>query len=128
MIFFDLKPENPFFAPLRLCVRSLFILYLRAQQRLDRAALVHGAIALRHLVERQSQIEDLAGVDLSVPDQINQLGQEAAHRRRATVEMDVGEKQLLAVELDPVRDADETYRPARTGGPDRLHHRLLGAD
>src|SRR5574337_69570 len=106
MIFFDLKPENPFFAPLRLCVRSLFILYLRAQQRLDRAALVHGAIALRHLVERQSQIEDLAGVDLSVPDQINQLGQEAPHWSRTPVQAYVAEEQLLAVEFNSMRDAD----------------------
>src|SRR5438105_11299332 len=36
----------------------------RAQQRLDCAALVHRAVALRHPVERQAQVEDLAGVDL----------------------------------------------------------------
>ena len=34
---------------------------LRAQQRLDRAALVHGTIALRYLVEWQAQIKDLIG-------------------------------------------------------------------
>jgi hypothetical protein len=41
---------------------------------LDRAALVHRAVALRHLLERQLQVEDFAGVDLPVPDQVDQLG------------------------------------------------------
>src|SRR6266705_3214905 len=45
-----------------------------AQQGLDRAALVHRAIALSHLIERQNQIEHLARVDLPVPHQVNQLG------------------------------------------------------
>src|SRR5438309_3901067 len=40
-----------------------------AQQRLDRAALIHCAVGLRYLVERQGHIEDLAGVDLPVPHQ-----------------------------------------------------------
>ena len=55
---------------------------LRAQQRLDRAALVHRAVALRHLLKRQGQVEDLAGVDLPVPDQVDKLGQIAATSRR----------------------------------------------
>ena len=53
----------------------------RPQQRLDRAALVHRAVSLGDLLERQAEIEDLAWVDLAVPDQLGQLGQEAAHRR-----------------------------------------------
>jgi hypothetical protein len=44
------------------------------QQRLDGAAFVHGAVALRDLVEREAEIEDLAGVDLAFPDEVNQLG------------------------------------------------------
>src|SRR4051794_7969840 len=47
---------------------------LRAQQRLDRAALVHRPVAFRHLVEGQGQVEDPAGIDLPVPDQVDQLG------------------------------------------------------
>src|SRR4029453_16022769 len=86
--------------------------------------LVHRAVALRHLVERQGQVEDLAGVDLPVPHQVNQLGQEAAHRRGATMEIDLGKEQPLAVELDSVRDADVAHGPARPDGTDRLHHGL----
>ena len=36
--------------------------YLRAQQCLDRASLVHRTIAFGHLCERQRQIEYLAGI------------------------------------------------------------------
>src|SRR5882672_4079431 len=43
----------------------------RAQQRLDCAALIHRAVALSNLIEGQGQIEDLAGVDLSIPHQVN---------------------------------------------------------
>jgi hypothetical protein len=43
------------------------------QQRLDCAALVHGALALGDLLERQGQVEDLAGVDLTVSDELDQL-------------------------------------------------------
>jgi toxin ParE1/3/4 len=49
-------------------------------KRLDRAALVHRTVALRHLVKRQGQVEDFAGIDLPVPHQANQLRPEAAHR------------------------------------------------
>ena len=42
----------------------------RPQQRLDRAAFIHCAVALGHLSERQRQVEDLSGVDLSVQTQI----------------------------------------------------------
>ena len=41
------------------------------QQRLNRAAFVHRAVALRHLIERQSQVEHLARIDLSFPHQID---------------------------------------------------------
>src|ERR687894_2503958 len=56
---------------------------------LDRAALVHRAVALRHLLERQRKVEDLAGVDLPVPDQLDKLGQEAPHRGRTAVQVHV---------------------------------------
>src|SRR5438105_9336892 len=42
--------------------------------------------------------------------------------------MDVREEQLLAIERDPVRDADVAHGPAGACGTDRLHHRLLGTD
>src|SRR5436309_1502699 len=75
---------------------------LRAQQRLDRAALIHRAVALCHLVERQGEIEDLARIHLPVPHQVDQLRQETAHRCRTAVEVDVGEEQSLTIELDPM--------------------------
>src|SRR6266571_2659032 len=98
------------------------------EQGLDGAAFVHGAVPLGDLVERQGEVEDLAGVDLAVPDEVDQLGQEAAHRRGTAVQVDVGEEQLLSGELDVVSDADVADVPARPGGANGLHHRLLGAD
>src|SRR5437867_9279511 len=80
-----------------------------AQQRLDRAALIHCAVGFRHLIERQGHVEDLAGVDLPVPHQLDQLRQVASHESRTTVKMDVGEEQLLAVKLDPAWDADVAH-------------------
>ena len=85
---------------------------LRAQQNLDRATLVHRAIRLGYLVERQGQVEDLAWVYLSVPHQVDQLGQEAAHWGGATVEVDMGEEQLVAIELDPMRRQHRLRRSA----------------
>jgi len=49
------------------------------QQRLDGAALVHGLVTLRDLIEGQGEVEDLAGVDLLGPDAVYQVGQETAH-------------------------------------------------
>jgi hypothetical protein len=48
------------------------------QEHLDRLALVHRAVAGGGLVERQLEVQDLARVDLAVPDRVDQLGQEAA--------------------------------------------------
>src|SRR5579884_15914 len=59
------------------------------EQRLDGPPLVHGAVALRHLIQGQGQVEDLAGVDPPVPDQVDQLGQETAHRSRAAMEVEI---------------------------------------
>src|SRR5258708_38301330 len=42
--------------------------------------------------------------------------------------MNVGEEQLLAVELDPMRAADVAHGAATPSGLDRLHHRLLRTD
>src|SRR5215212_3432752 len=103
-------------------------LRLRAQQRLDRAALVHRAVALRHLLQRQAQVEDFAGVDLPVPDQVDKLGQEAPHRGGTAVQVHVREEELLPRDLHVVEHTDE---PDVTAGPrraDGLHHRLLRAD
>src|SRR6266700_8335150 len=42
--------------------------------------------------------------------------------------MDVRKEQLLTIEFDTVRNAEETYVAARARSSNRLHHRLLGAD
>src|SRR5437899_3439329 len=100
----------------------------RTQQRLDRAALVHRAVALRHLLDRQGQVEDLAWLDLAVPHEIDQVRQVAPHRRGPAVEVDVREEQLGTVELHAMRHADVADVAAGTRRADRLHHRLLRAD
>src|SRR5437867_7452251 len=41
------------------------------EQGLDGAALVHGAVALGDLVEGQDEVEDLAGIDVAVPDEVD---------------------------------------------------------
>src|SRR5437588_527321 len=83
-------------------------------------------VALGNLRHGQFQVEYLAGVDLPVPHQINQHGQVATHRGGTAVEVNVGEEQVLAVELDPVRNADEGDVPTLACGVDRLHHHFLG--
>src|SRR4051794_40908287 len=83
-----------------------------AQQRLDRAPLVHRAVALGGFVERQGEVEDLAGVDRAVADELDQLGQETAHRGRAAVQVHAGEEQRLTGQLDAVSDADVADVPA----------------
>src|SRR5215212_6310078 len=101
---------------------------LGPQQRLDRSALVHGAVALGYFLQRQLQVKDLSRVDLTIPYQVYQLGQEAAYRRRAAVQMHLRKEQLLAGQLHAVRDAYVAYMTTGPRGADRLHHRLLGAD
>src|SRR5436190_5268980 len=96
------------------------------QECLDRAALVHGAVAVGDLLERQREIEHLARVDRPVEDQVDQFGKIAAHRRRATVKTDVTEEQVCAVQHHTVRHADVADRSARTRDPDGLLHRFLG--
>src|SRR6266566_8822755 len=97
----------------------------RPEQHLDGAPLVHGAVALGDLRHGQFQVEDLAGVDLPVPYEVDQRGQVAAHRGWTAVEVNVGEEQSLAVQLDPVRNADVGDVPALARGADRLYHRFL---
>jgi hypothetical protein len=93
----------------------------RVEQDLDRSPLVHGPVAFGGLLQREGQVEDLAGVDLSVPDQVDQFGQEAAHRCGPAVQVHVGEEQLLAGQLDPVGDAD-----VAAGVPSRVIDELMG--
>src|SRR3954469_15699223 len=102
--------------------------FLWAQQRFDRAPLVHRAIALGDLPERQHQVEHFARVDFSVEDQGDQFRKIAAHGCGATEKTDVPEEQVGTIKRDAVRDADVADRSARSRGPDRLLHRLLSAN
>src|SRR3954470_13249734 len=106
----------------------LFLSFLRAQQRFDRAALVHRAIALGDSPERQRQVEHFAWVNLVVEDQGDQFRKIAAHGCGATEKTDVPEEQVGTIERYAVRDADVADRSAGSRGPDRLLHRLLSAN
>src|SRR5439155_18039727 len=55
---------------------------LYAQQRLDRAAFVHRAVAFRHLLERQREVEDLAGIDCPFLDQLDEPRKVRSEERR----------------------------------------------
>src|SRR3954471_24093052 len=88
--------------------------FLWTQQRFDRAALVHRAIALGDLPERQRQIEHLARVDFSVEDQADQFGKIAPPRCGAAEKTDVPKEQVCTIERDAVRHADVADRPARS--------------
>src|SRR5918994_3363505 len=83
------SPASGAFAARRFHGRS------RPQQRLDRAALVHRAVAFRNLLKRQGKVEDLPGVDLPVPDQIDKLGQETPDWGGTAVQVHVREEELL---------------------------------
>jgi hypothetical protein len=83
-------------------METLPVSRLRPQKGLDRATLVHSAIALRNLIEGQGQVEYLARIDLAVPHEVDEFGQVAPHRARAAVQVNVLIKQLLAIELDAV--------------------------
>src|SRR3954452_1024469 len=100
----------------------------RAQEDLDDAPLVHRGVAGGGLGQGQLEVEDLAGVDLAGPDAVDEVGQEPSYGGGAAVEVDLGEEQLVAGELDVVGDADVPDVAARAAGSDGLHHRLLGAD
>ena len=60
-----------------------------AEEDLDRSPLIHRPVTLGGLLERQFEVEDLARVDLAVPDQVDQFGYEAAHRSGSAVQVHV---------------------------------------
>src|SRR3954451_7554795 len=99
-----------------------------SQQGLDGAALVHGPVSLGGLVEGHGEVEDLAGVDLPVPDEIDELGQEAAHWGGAAVQVHAGEEQIRAGQGDVVRHPDEADVAAGGGGLGGSAPRGLRAD
>jgi hypothetical protein len=99
-------------------VHRLFIqirvLTSRAQKRFDRPPFIHRPVALRHLVQGQGQVEDLARVDLPLPDQVDQLGQEAPYRGGAAVQVYVRAEELPPRDIHIVQHTDEADM---TAGP-----------
>src|SRR5438132_6082389 len=93
-----------------------FCSVVHGQQRLDGAAFVHGAVALGDLIEGELEVEDLAGVDLTVPDEVDELRKEPADRCGAAMQMGVAEEQLIPGEV-AVGDADVADVPC---GPGRV--------
>src|SRR5204863_962855 len=89
----------------------------RAQESLDGAAFVHRPVALGDLIQGQREIEDPPRVDLTVPDEVDQLGEEPAHWRWAAVQVRVAEEELVAGQVT-VGDPDVTNVSAGTGGAD----------
>lgn len=67
-------------------------------------------VARRHLLKGQTEVEDVAGADLLVQHQLDQLRQKAAHRRGAAVQVDVSVEHLLVLERNAKRDADVPFR------------------
>ncbi|ALG10457.1 hypothetical protein [Kibdelosporangium phytohabitans] len=66
-----------------------------AQQDLDGSAFGHGPVGVSGLAEREFEVENLAGVDLAVPDQVEQVRQVLPYRGRAAMQVNVGEEQFL---------------------------------
>src|SRR5437588_2161251 len=97
----------------------------RAQQRLYGAALVHGAVSVGDLIERERQIENLPWVDLPIPDEIDELREEAPNRRRAAVQVGMTEEEFVAGQVT-VGDTDVPHVAARARGMDGLQHRFGG--
>src|SRR5687768_14714197 len=86
------------------------------QEGLDGAALVHRLVALGDLVQGQGEVEDLARVDAAGQGPVDQVGQVAAYGGGAAAQADLGEEQLLALDRNVVRDADEADVAAGAGG------------
>src|SRR4051812_15355497 len=76
------------------------------EQDLGGASFVHGPVALGGLVEGQGEVEHDAGVDGAVPDQLDEPGEEPAHRCGPAVEVHGGEEEVATGELDVVGHAD----------------------
>lgn len=69
------------------------------EEHLGGAPLVHGLVALRGPVQGQGEVEDPTRIDLAVPDELDQLGQEPVYRGGAALQEDADEEQVDA--LDP---------------------------
>src|SRR4051812_40781691 len=76
------------------------------EEDLDGLPGVHRLVAGRGLVQRKLEVEHLAGVDLPVPNYVDELRQESADRGRAAMQVDAGEEQLRDGQFGVVEHAD----------------------
>src|SRR5450759_4804394 len=103
------------------------ILSVRANERLDCAALVHRGVRLRDLRQRELEVEHDAGVDGPVEYELEQVRQVRAAVRRAALDPDVLPEELLDGQV-AVRYADEADVAADSDSAGRLETGIFGAD
>ena len=89
---------------------------VRVDHDLDRLALVHRAVAVRHAVEVRRAVEDAAGLDPALEDVGQQLLDVRARGRRAAGDGDVVEERRAASSGSPRAAARRRGRPRRRGG------------
>jgi hypothetical protein len=76
------------------------------QEHFGGAALVHRLVALGCLIEREGEVEDLARVDLAVPDQLDQRSMRSRQKSRQVNEFKT---------TQPSRAVLSRLSPFRTG-------------
>lgn len=84
----------------------------RVEHHFDFSTLVHIAVGLRGLFERQFLGENTTRVNFVIDDLVNELGQPAANRSRATMQVNGRGEEHFTVDLLIMRDADEAREEA----------------
>src|SRR3954468_4130272 len=100
----------------------------RPNHDLDRLAVVHRAVPVRHVVEAARAVEYAAGLDPALEDVREQLLDVRARRRRAAGDADVLPERDVARDRVLLRDADAADGAARARDLERRDHRLLEPD
>src|SRR5439155_20291006 len=112
-----------------LAVASALRLLLEVDQDLDGLALVHRAVAVRHLVEADDSVEDTAWLDPPVEDVRHELLDVCARRGRTAGDADVVEEgRRRRRNLLLLGNADSPDRAAGTRDAESRDRRLLVAN
>jgi hypothetical protein len=101
---------------------------LKRDLELEDFAVVHRAVAVRHLVECGRTVEDTAGLDPSLQDVWQERFDVSAHRRGAAGHAGVLPKRDAGRRRVVLRYADATDRTAGTGDFKGCDYRLFKAD
>src|SRR6478672_10130115 len=99
-----------------------------SNQRLDRTALIHRGVRLRDAVEVGFVVECASGVDATLENIVEQVGDVPAHRGDAAPQPDVSEDHRVDRHLDVVGRADCAHDRAGTCDRKRGRHRLAGTN